>query len=348
MEGTSDNHRFMDYLLFRSLKSDTTATEEETVIEWRNASPENEAHYLELARLLALTADAHRPSDEEVGPPPRSAEIVRLVESGAAMTGHKTDRTLLFARKLRWRWRLTIGLSAAAAAVLVVLTLQRPVSTPEDMLSFGVDEFVTGSKDLATVQLRDGTIVRLAPESRLRLSGSPGERVVTLAGLAFFAVAKMEGHPFTVRAGGGDAVVLGTRFEAEARGDELRVMVVEGRVALAAPGNRIELGAGEMARAVEGAVSSPVKVPDPQQMLEWTGNFLVFQRTPIDEVAAEIEQHFTFPVRVIGDDYARHTVTAWFADPTPEEVLQVVCKVLAARCSVKDRAATIDLTKPAS
>lgn len=203
---------------------------------------------------------------------------------------------------------------------------------------------MTGSNDVATVQLRDGTIVRLAPQSRLRLTGSAGEREVTLDGRGYFVVAKMEGYPFSVKTRGGDAVVLGTRFEAEARGEELRVMVVEGRVALAAAGNRVELDAGEMARAVEGAVSDAVHVPDPEATLEWVGNFLVFQRAPVEEVAADIRRHFGIQVRVVGEQPGTHTVTAWFTDPTAEDVLRVTCKVLAAVCSLEEARATIDLT----
>ena len=326
MNAQPEPNRFMDHLLFRSLKGDTTASEEAKVREWRQSAPDNESYYRQLGGLLKLTAAAYGPSDEEIGPAP---DI------------HSTTTTR---HRRHWLWWLTAGLGTVAASAVLFIFMQASPQSRE-LLSLGVDEFVTGSSDVATVQLRDGTIVRLAPNSRLRLTGSPGEREVTLDGRAYFAVAKLNGNPFTVKTHVGDAVVLGTRFEADTRGDELRVLVVEGRVALAAAGSRVELGAGEMGRAMEGAVSAPMKVADVQKLLEWTGNFLVFQRTPIEEVAAEIERNFDLSIDIVGRNLAEQTVTAWFNDPTAEDIVRVVCKVLAATCAIDNRKATIDLNQ---
>ncbi|MGH9160330.1 MAG: hypothetical protein ACRD2X_10140, partial [Vicinamibacteraceae bacterium] len=58
----------------------------------------------------------------------------------------------------------------------------------------------------------------------------------------------------------------------------------------------------------------------------------------------ELRRHFGIQVHVVGEKSGTHTVTAWFTDPTEEDVLRVVCKVLAAVCSLDDARATIDLT----
>lgn len=339
------NNRFMDYLLYRSLKGEGTAEEEAKVLEWRRFSSENEAYYRQLERLLALTADAYREPQGAVGALPSASELVRLAQ-GSEPTSRPRDPTTRVRRRRLDLW-LVGGLGAIAAAILLLLAPVGLRTGSNELLSFGVDEFVTGSNDVATVQLRDGSVVHLAPRSRLRLTGPPGEREVRLDGRAYFAVAHVKDSPFTVRTAGGDAVVLGTRFEAESHGSELRLLVVEGRVALTVPGTTAELGAGEMARAVEGAVSAAVKVPDPQSFLDWTGNFLVFQRTPVERVAAEIRSHFGLPVKVVGSDLEAQTVTAWFSDAVAEDVIRVVCRVLAARCSIEDGEAIIDLA-PAS
>jgi len=356
MSDRVEQNRFMDFLLFRSLKGMTSGAEEERVRSWRGADPANETHYEELRALLSLTQEAYRSLPADPGPAPDGWELLhgegpRPWEGGEDLGaggrgGREGEREPIPHRRAerggRW-W----GTSAAAVAVAVLAFLALwsrpgPAPAPGGLLGFGVDEFVTGSQDVATVQLRDGTVVRLAPGSRLRLTGSEGQRAVTLEGRAYFAVAPMEGHPFVVHTGGGEAVVLGTRFEVEARGQALRLMVVEGSVALASAGSRLELQAGEMARSVEGAVSAPVKVADPLAALDWVGDFLVFQGTPVAQVAAEIEGRFGVPIRVLGGGSAN--VTAWFADPAPEEVISVVCQVLAARCSIENHGATIDLT----
>lgn len=341
MDPNRENNQLIDHLLFRSLKGDTSPPEEQTVDEWRQSSPDHESYYREMARLLELTREAGADVDRAIGSAPAASEILRT--AGTPVAGHEggTGRDRHPGRRIWWFG----GLGVAAAAVLAFISLGPDRSASRELLSFGVDEFATGPRDVATVQLRDGSVVRLAPNSRLRLGGSRGERSVTLNGRAYFAVVKLEGHPFTVRTGGGDVAVLGTRFEAEARGAELRLLVVEGRVALSGPGRRIELGAGQMARAVDGAVSLPTSVPpaDARRLLEWTRDFLVFQRTPIDEVAAELRRRFDYTVAIVGERAGEHTVTAWFADAAPPEVVRVVCKVLAARCTIDVARATIDL-----
>jgi ferric-dicitrate binding protein FerR (iron transport regulator) len=334
----------MDVLLFRSLKGDTSASEEEVVLAWRRAAPENESSFEELARLLELTADVD--AEQATRPRPVAAELIALAEAGEA-SSVGPGRTPSW-RARRRAWLPAVVGAAVAAAVAVVIA--RPGAGPraDDPLGFGVREFATGATEAATVHLRDGTVVRLAPRSRLRLTGAPGEREVTLEGRAYFAVAKMPDLPFTVKSNGGEAVVLGTRFEADASGEELRLLVVEGSVALGLAGNQVRLKAGEMARSVEGAVSAPVKVEDIPPMLEWLGDFLVFQETPIPQVATELAQHFNVRVEVVGEDPERQTVTAWFGDSSIQDVLRVVCRVLAAECTIDGARVRIDLNPAVS
>lgn len=349
MDEHSGHSRFMDYLLFRSIKGEVEPPEDDGVLEWRRSSPANEAYFQELEQLLDLTQYAYRIPDVGSRRPPAAADLVqpaREHEGEEARKGMRSrrDRSLRFSfvpRRARRAWKVLAGAAIAIAVGLFVY--QRPPTPSDDFLGLGIDEFVTGSNDVATVQLRDGTVVRLAPQSRLRVGGTPGERTVNLDGRAYFAVSKMDGRPFIVRTGGGDAVVLGTRFEAEARGSELRVLVVEGSVALSAPGSHLELGAGQMARAVEGAVSTPVTIADPEELLGWMGDFLVFQQTSVEEVGAEIKRRFGVDVVIRGNVSGSHTVTAWFADPSPEGVVLVICKVLAAQCSMGSSQVIIDV-----
>src|SRR5438105_3880342 len=86
-------------------------------------------------------------------------------------------------------------------------------------------------------------------------------REVALEGRGFFAIAH-DGTPFVIRTDAGNVTVLGTRLDLEARGRGLRVVVVEGRVALSTPRARTQLSAGEMARVLNGEPTPVVKVPD--------------------------------------------------------------------------------------
>src|SRR5262249_8427857 len=142
---------------------------------------------------------------------------------------------------------------AAAAMVAAVLAARarRPAAAGD--AGTGAD-VVTGANELATVELRDGSVVRLAPSSRLRLSSTRG---VELSGRAFFAVARMPGRPFIVRTRFGAAQALSTRFEVATRTDDVKLLVVEGRVALSGPSTRVEVAAGETSAVGHGAPSQP-------------------------------------------------------------------------------------------
>jgi transmembrane sensor len=200
---------------------------------------------------------------------------------------------------------------------------------------------VTGAEDLATVQLADGSVARLAPRSRLRLVVSDSERIVWLQGRAFFAVASQPGRPFRVRTNGGDAIALGTRFgvETEARG--LRLVVVEGRVALSANGAATEVGGGHAAGLIDGRASRTVRVRDATEELRWMGRFLAFQSTPLPSVAAEIERVYGVRITVADSALAQETVSAAFTDESFHQVVSVVCTVVGARCTISNSSATI-------
>jgi len=205
---------------------------------------------------------------------------------------------------------------------------------------WGATEVVTGATELATVELGEGSVVRLAPSSRLRVLAGR-ERAVHLEGRAFFAVQRMPRQPLVVHTAGGDARVLGTRFELATNADRLELHVVEGRVALNTPREHVEVGPGEAGAVANGVVSRPSRVATPA-VATWVGTFLAFQATPLGEAAREIERVYGTPVTIVDTTLARETITATFTDRPVQEVVNVVCAVLSARCEVKDGRVRID------
>jgi ferric-dicitrate binding protein FerR (iron transport regulator) len=232
------------------------------------------------------------------------------------------------------------GVVAAAAMLFLVFQLPGPWRTTES--DFGTEDFFTGKAERAVIELRDGTVVRLGPESRLTVLAARVQREVTLTGRAFFAVAKDSGRPFTIRTGAGALTVLGTRFDVEARERDLRLIVVEGRVAMASAAGRSEIAAGEMSRVFDGRQLPTVPVKDAAAYVEWVGDFLAFQSTPLSQVAGEIERKYGVSVELRDSVLARRTITAWFSDRPLADVLRVVCLAAAARCTMSDSVVWID------
>ena len=90
-----------------------------------------------------------------------------------------------------------------------------------------------------SVRLLDGTIVVLAPASRLTLAADygEGERNVSLDGAALFAVVHDSAHPFAVHAGNAVVRDVGTAFTVRADDDAgvVRIGVTEGAVSVDGP-----------------------------------------------------------------------------------------------------------------
>jgi transmembrane sensor len=208
--------------------------------------------------------------------------------------------------------------------------------------AFGASELVTGASERVTARLADGSVIRLAPDSRIQLTGTRDSRDVWLNGRAFFAVAKDEARPFTVRTRVGEVLVLGTPFEVSVERDDMRVVVLEGRVTHAASGETVSVGPGEVSQIVGGASPAVEKVEDVHSLLEWMDHVLVFDSMPLRKVADEIERHCGVRVILPDSTLSIRTVTARFTDQSVEEVLMVICRIVDARCSVRDSVVTIE------
>ena len=214
----------MDEIIDREQRGEASPAELEQLTEWRRASIANEHEYRRLVRMLGVTRTLVSSLRSE---PPSAASVLGRRRDDVPSTS---------ASRARWiPWLIAVG--AAAAGVIAGFVLPR-ANAPKPAHSWGVADVATGAAEMTTVQLGDGSVVRLAPSSRLRVTASDSAREVTLDGRAFFVVAKMPTRPFIVHTAAGNARVLGTRFELATQEHDLKLVVVEGRVALST-------GAGE-------------------------------------------------------------------------------------------------------
>jgi len=305
-------------VLFRFATGKATPQEEARVAEWLSTSPEHEEALAELVDVLELTAEAE--AELDFGPPP----------TGEDLTGRGKRRAV--------SWRV---IASAAAAVLILavsipLARQFVMPTPASPASggFSSGEFSTEAEP-ATVSLPDGSIIRLASESRLRLHERRDTREVSLDGRGYFAVAPDPEVPFTIRSDAGTLTVLGTRFDLSVSGRDLRLIVTEGRVRLTARGRSVDVDAGQMAQVLDGNLIPPIDVPDPEALIGWIGNFIVFQSTPLEAVVREVEKRHGVRIELDGPGLESRTVTALFAGRSFEEITEVICLVAKLVCSME-------------
>jgi transmembrane sensor len=320
----------MHELIDRARRGEATPREIAQLEAWRTESRENERDYQATVRLLAAGRSLVSLGTSLVRP--SSAEIVARAAARTRLTGRS--------RLTRWTPWVVAAAAAIVAAVAISVRAAQPVSDT-GIPGWGASEIVTGANELATVKLGEGSVVRLAPSSRLRVLAGRG-RSVMLEGRAFFAVQRMPQSPLIVRTPAGDARVLGTRFELAADSGGLRLWVVEGRVALSTPREQTEVAAGQETSVKNGVVVRPAPADTSPTAGRWVGTFLAFQATPLGDAAREIERVYRTPIVIADTLLARETITASFTDRPVAEVVNVVCSVLNAHCEVKDGKVRID------
>ncbi len=316
----------LEALIERAVRGEAGEAELRELEHWREASLANEQTYRRTVELLAALRglEAVRTS---AAPPAETLLSERAAAPAGAAPGHRA-----------WRW-------AAAAVVVVGLGVAAahfgpaPSGPPRPPEGAGAWGYITGPWEMATVHLPDGSMVRLAPSTRLRFVGSDSAREATLEGRAFFEVAHDPAHPFYVHTRFGEARVLGTRFELTMERGEVRLVVASGRVRLSGRASRVEVAAGEASEVRKGKALHPRHIADPARMDAWVGKYLAFQSTPMPEVLRQISD--VYGVRAVATDsvVAARTVTGSFADQDLAHVLDVVCAIVEARCET--RGATI-------
>ena len=309
----------MDDLIIRSLMGETTAEEERQLMRWRAAAPQNDERYRSLGATWELAGLAWEPEQRE--PPPAAEIIARAREE---MDGTPRGESSRGGRLRRGRL-LTAAAMLAAAAVAGILVLSP--AGPADAEA----PYTVVAEDAQTVRLSDGSAAHLAPGSALTIDPSR-PRIVRLEGRAYFGITHNPGNPFLVQTRAGVARVLGTRFDLTARGGELTVVVVEGRVEVVSDSGEVEVGPGEQSRIAPGR-APVVGRADVSAVTDWMGRVFIFQSTPLSAVVAELQQRFEREFIIADPLLADRTVTAVFADRPLHEILPALCRAVAAQCT---------------
>jgi transmembrane sensor len=132
--------------------------------------------------------------------------------------------------------RKRMGLVAFAATVLCALGVGAYfTSAPRG------DRYSTPIGGIASVPLADGSHLTLNTATQVRVELTPHKRDIRLEdGEAFFQVAKDPTRPFVVEVGNKRVIAVGTEFSVRRTGDDMRVVVTEGRV-------RVESGSADRA-----------------------------------------------------------------------------------------------------
>ncbi len=214
----------------------------------------------------------------------------------------------------RWQRALPVAMAAGVAAIFAV-----PVVLP-----IAQADLATGTGDVRSVRLADGSRVTLAPDSAIALDGA--RQVRLLRGTGFFEVRHDAAHPFRVTMGDAVATDLGTAFEVRRDDDGAHIAVQEGRVRASCkhgaidprdmqPGDVAELdcATGHVRRS-----SAP-----PSAIASWTQGQLVMADRPLGEVVAALRPWHRGLLLARGSGMARH-VTGVYDLRRPDRALAAI------------------------
>ncbi len=326
----------MDELLLQHLRGHATDEENRSVEAWLRDTPDGEARLNDLRLLVAAGRAAER--EVEPGAPPAAGEVVRRAQARRAAAIRRANDRRARGRPGRSRLGLYAGwatAAACAAAAVVVWNTRSGAAGGPGADGLATQEFITAPGETAMVRLADGSVIRLGPASRLR-SVDAATRSVVLEGEGFFAIAHDPARPFRVATAAGTAHVLGTRFHLAAQLDELRVVVVEGAVALGTSAVEMRVAAGQAASLVEGRPGPVLAAPPIERAATWLDDFLIFQDTPLEMAIREIGQRYGVDVVVEDPVLSERTLTMWFTSKSLDEVMTVICGVIDAECDIGD------------
>lgn len=279
---------------------------------WLRQSPQHVSAYLEMSSIWEgvpqIDASLNPSADELIERSRAQGNVVSLSGSG------KPDPFLAPAR-VSSRAGMSKVFYSLAATLIVAVGIASWFYQQRGVYSTGIGE-------QRTVTLVDGSVIELNARSRIKVRYSDRERAVDLAqGQALFHVAKDPSKPFIVASNGTYVRAVGTQFDVYKKTAGTVVTVVEGRVAVtdrrssqsslvpipassppqgAAPDigtpalkpneREVLLGAGEQL-VIAQALSSPPQPANIEAVTAWTEQRLVFDYTPLTEVAEEFNRY---------------------------------------------------------
>ena len=201
-----------------------SSEDREAFVEWLRESPVHVSEMLRMGQLHAVLEEFQGWDQiSSVGAEPADDSIVPIdrgtIDSQAGGSTRRGSPKLAYGSR-RYGWL------AAAAVVVAVVSVWISTFTGPQVIQ-------TGRGERRGVMLADGSMLRIDPESRLRIHLERHLRDVRLEqGRAAFRVAKDPTRPFLVHAGATVVRAVGTEFGVERARAGVVVTVAAGKVAV--------------------------------------------------------------------------------------------------------------------
>jgi transmembrane sensor len=249
------------------------------------------------------------------------------------------------------RWRAAATVVAVVVALGIGLALGGGGQHRAGSNAAAGREYATAAGQRLSVTLVDGTQLTLAPASRVQLAADYGVRTreLSLNGEAVFTVVHDGARPFRVRARKVVTEDVGTRFGVRAYGTDssVRVVVADGAVALADAGHRpwpaaaaqtTQLSAGDVAVVYTAGHVGIMRHVELEPYFAWTEGRLVFENTPLPDVANALARWYGVRVEIGDATLRRRHLTLTLTPQALDAALGIIVPVAGARAERRGNA----------
>ena len=304
-------------LIAKHLSGESTPAEEQELALWLNGNPENKQVFAEMKAVW----EKARPTKHF------APDVDKAWAKVSARTGINKSAAAAPEAKVVPMFSVRAFMKIAAVVLpLVVLGYLLKLA----LFSAPVTIKLATAGQKQDFFLPDSTHIWLNQHSTLTYPTDYNNKVreVTLQGEAFFDVKKNSGKPFIVQAQHSQVQVLGTSFLVKTTGNTAdEVEVVTGKVSVATTAKGSEAKAillpGDKAVLQQNGTLEQSKTESPNS-LAWKNEQLIFNNTPLPELAAALDNYFEVQVELENPELANCLFTGTFTNPGITEVLQVL------------------------
>lgn len=324
-------------LLIKHIKGETSVDESQSVIDWIESSEANEKYY---ARLI----DSFSSLDATFGDPECVADDAELEDKFSAIVnkaGIKSNNGAAFPRLRR------LIAYSAAAVLLISIGLNIYFVTRRTSILRGKTEvyanvpvmkrMYTEKGIKGSVTLPDSSVVMLNSDSWIEYpeTFSGQSRNVKFSGEGYFLVTKHPDMPMeVVTAKGMKIVVLGTHFHIKSykNDDNEQATLFSGKIQVfkeVAHGNKkvneyIAMLPHQTVSFNDTHVVKRGVVADTLKMIAWTRSQLLFDYTPLSEVAKMLERWHGVEVRITDRSILNYHITACFRAESIVQIMELL------------------------
>ncbi|WP_446809819.1 FecR family protein [Methylomonas sp. 2BW1-5-20] len=205
-------------------------------------------------------------------------------QAGAELQPHQVKPQTPAPRGRRWP---AIAALATVASLCFFILLDTSYIVPS------LTRYATTKGQHASFNLSDGSQISLNTDTELTVQLGPLQRSVTIVrGEASFNIAHGIWRCFTVQAGSGKIIDIGTRFNIYQQANQVEITVLAGAVKVeTARQSSPVLSAGQKLSYGADGLLSKIERPDLSAITAWEQGQMVFDMTPLDQAVEQLGRY---------------------------------------------------------